>query len=55
MAEATYELEVGYTTRIEGDTLRVDVAIGSEVFAYEADVSGLSEAERVRLLEEVQA
>lgn len=52
MAEATYELEVGYTTRIEGDTLRVDVTVGSEVFAYEADVAGLSEAERAELLED---
>lgn len=52
MAEATYELEVGYTTRIEGDTLRVDVTIGPEAFAFEADVSGLSEAERAELLED---
>ena len=55
MAEATYELEVGYSTRIDGDALRVDVTIGSEVFAYEADVSGLSEAERAWLLAEAQA
>lgn len=55
MAEATYEVEAGYTTRIEGDTLRVDVTVGSDVFAYEADVSCLSEAERAELLEEVQA